>query len=171
MGQKPTYQSYKIHLKQKVLAKDLNTFIQCIQRLLSYTRRNWTNGSPHNKHSTHTQHKCTSQMIINIIENAPAIKLPDRIKIQIPSSKIKTVIQIYYIYKGYLKLAYYSMYWKIAKVMPAGITKPDKPAISITNYKPISLLDNLAKILKKIIHLHLLMHVYSNTIILVAVWL
>ena len=41
------------------------------------------------------------------------------------------------------------MAWKMAKVVP--IPKPGKPTTNITNYRLISLLDILDKVLEKII--------------------
>lgn len=100
-------------------------------------------------------------MIINIIKKFPSNKAPGLDKItntKLKNLPIKIIIQIYYIYKACLKLAYYPMDWKIAKVIL--VPKPDKPATSI------SLLNNLGKILEKIIHLHFLTHVKSSNIII-----
>jgi len=53
-----------------------------------------------------------------------------------------------------LTMGYYPNSWKEAHVIP--ILKPGKPANEANNYRPISLLNNLSKVLEKILHARIL---------------
>ena len=91
--------------------------------------------------------------VSNLIKKLPKRKAPGLDKItpeKLRNLPRKSIVQIYYIFKASIHHAYFPEVWKIAKVHP--VPKPGKPKNNINNYRPISLLSTLSKILEKIIH-------------------
>ena len=69
-------------------------------------------------------------MIKNIIKDLPNNKVPrpDRITaITLKKLTIKPIVQLYYIYKACLQLAYFPKTWKMAKIIP--IPKPGQQTV------------------------------------------
>lgn len=62
-----------------------------------------------------------------------------------------------------LSIGYYPSSWKAAHVIP--IPKPGKPANEAKNFRPISLLNGLSKILEKILHARILEYCNENDLL------
>ena len=62
-----------------------------------------------------------------------------------------------------LLLGYFPIAWKVAHVIP--IPKPGKPANEVKNLRPISLLNNLSKVLEKILHSRILNYCNENNLL------
>lgn len=58
-------------------------------------------------------------------------------------------MQIVYIINASLKLAYFTIHWKIGLIIP--ILKPGKKSNEPSSYRPISILSTLSKLTEKII--------------------
>lgn len=90
--------------------------------------------------------------VINIIKNLPIKKAPGHDKI---SNKIlknlpkPTIAYITNIYNSIIRTGYFPVIWKNSNVIP--IPKPFKNLSRTENYRPISLLPTLSKILEKLI--------------------
>lgn len=76
----------------------------------------------------------------------------------------KALVQLIYIYNACLKLSYFPAPWKIAKILP--FKKPGKDPTFPQNYRPISLLATMGKVLETIINNRLNQHLESNNIII-----
>ncbi|KOC62550.1 XK-related protein 5 [Habropoda laboriosa] len=76
----------------------------------------------------------------------------------------KVYVKLYYIFQAALRLSYFPLAWKIAKVVP--LPKPGKNHKLISSYRPISLLPSIAKIFEKIIYSLLNAHITKNNIII-----
>lgn len=68
----------------------------------------------------------------------------------------KAIVYITKIFNGCLKLSYFPIKWKLAKIIP--IKKPGKEETEATSYRPISLLPALGKVFEKIIQKRLMCH-------------
>lgn len=102
--------------------------------------------------------------IINKLSNEKAPG-PDKITAKkLKNLAKKTIVQIYYIFTACIRISYFPKIWKVVKIHP--ISKPGKAKTEIHNYKPISLLSILSKVLGKIIYIHLLRHLNENNIII-----
>ena len=116
------------------------------------------------------QIQISPRLITHLIRKSPNRKAPGPDKItatQLKNLPSKTIVQIYYIFKACLQISYFPNAWKIAKVHP--IPKPGKNKTVLQNYRPISLLSTLSKILEKIIlmgHTQLGKHLIQNNIII-----
>lgn len=75
----------------------------------------------------------------------------------------KAVIMIMQIFRACLRLAYFPNSWKCAKVVP--IPKPGKDHAQACNYRPISLLNTLSKLLEKVILNRLKSHLSTKNIL------
>lgn len=62
-----------------------------------------------------------------------------------------------------LSIGYYPSAWKTAHVIP--IHKPGKPANEAKNYRPISLLNSLSKVLEKVLHARMLEYCDDNHVL------
>lgn len=62
-----------------------------------------------------------------------------------------------------LSSGYYPSFWKVAHVIP--IPKPGKPANEAKNLRPISLLNNLSKIVEKVLHNRILNFCNENNLL------
>lgn len=90
--------------------------------------------------------------IITLIRKLSANKAPGDDKISnkiIKNCPRKVIVQLYYIFNSCLKFQHFPNCWKNAIVIP--IKKPNKNHTIPTNYRPISLLPQLGKLLEKII--------------------
>lgn len=76
----------------------------------------------------------------------------------------KMVVQLYYIYNYCLKNCYFPRVWKNAVVLP--FKKPGKDYSNPKNYRPISLLTTLSKILEKLILTRLNKYLDDNKILI-----
>lgn len=110
----------------------------------------------------------TSPMEIKaIIKNFNANKAPGEDKI---TNKIlknlpkKSILQIYYILNQCLKLQYFPSNWKNAIVIP--FPKPNKNPNHPSNYRPISLLPTISKILEKLILTRIQIHEKAHPILI-----
>lgn len=74
------------------------------------------------------------------------------------------VVQLLHIFNASLKLKYFPSSWKEAIIIP--ILKPNKDKLFAVNYRPISLLPSLGKILEKIILNRLNRHEKQNKILI-----
>jgi hypothetical protein len=102
--------------------------------------------------NTFTKILTTPHEIKQIIKTLPNNKAPGPDTIDNKTLKNinnKTVAQLTYIINAILKLNYFPNTWKHAIVIP--IHKPNKNSKLPNNYRPISLLNTLAKITEKII--------------------
>lgn len=61
----------------------------------------------------------------------------------------KAIVMLMYIFRACFRLSYFPSAWKCAKIVP--IPKPGKDQAVASNYRPISLLNSLSKILEKLI--------------------
>lgn len=61
----------------------------------------------------------------------------------------KVIILLTYIYNAMLRLSFYHLTWKFSEIIM--IPKPNKPPAKVTSYRPISLLQTLSKVFKKIL--------------------
>lgn len=75
----------------------------------------------------------------------------------------KAVIMLMYIFRACLRLSYFPSSWKCAKVIP--IPKPGKDHSQAGNYRPISLLKSLSKLLEKIILKRLRTHISTHSLL------
>jgi hypothetical protein len=62
-----------------------------------------------------------------------------------------------------MSIGYYPSSWKAAHVIP--IPKPGKPANEAKNFRPISLLNGLSKILEKVVHIRILEYCDENNLL------
>lgn len=74
----------------------------------------------------------------------------------------KAIIWIMHIFRACFKLSYFPTVWRRAKVIP--IPKPKKDSTLACNYRPISLLNSLSKILEKLILRRLNEHISAHNI-------
>ncbi|CAI6345283.1 unnamed protein product [Macrosiphum euphorbiae] len=94
----------------------------------------------------------TPNEVLDIIKKLPKAKAPGMDQItnttlkNLPSSSIITLARIY---TACLRYSYFPKYWKTAAVIM--IPKPGKPHSAPENYRPISLLNTMSKILEKLI--------------------
>lgn len=89
----------------------------------------------------------------NLIRRLPNNKAPgpdDIPNLVLKNLTKKTIVQLTYIINATLKLQYFPNYWKNAVVIP--IHKKDKNKNDPLSYRPISLLNTMAKLTEKIIH-------------------
>ena len=113
------------------------------------------------------QIQISPRLIAHLIRKSPNRKAPGPDNItatQLKNLPSKTIVQIYYIFRACLQISYFPNDWKIAKVHP--IPKPGKNKTVLQNYRPISLLSTLSKILEKIILIQLGKHLTQNNIII-----
>lgn len=75
----------------------------------------------------------------------------------------KALVFIIKVINGIFSTGYFPKDWKLAKVIPIG--KKGKDSSKICNYRPISLLPHLSKVVEKIIKSRLLKHVDKNNLI------
>ena len=75
----------------------------------------------------------------------------------------KAIILLMHIYRACFKLSYFPEGWKCAKVIP--IPKPKKDLTLASNYRPISLLNSLSKVLEKLILTRLKAHISARNIL------
>lgn len=134
---------------------------------------------PHNLHQTITQiatspnydvpsriRFTSPQEITNIIKALPNKKAPghDRINNKILKNLPNQAIAfLNNIYNSSLRTGYFPLLWKHSIVIP--IPKPNKNPSNVENYRPISLLPSLSKILEKIIQKRLNNYLNKNGII------
>lgn len=76
----------------------------------------------------------------------------------------KIIVQLFYIYRECIKKEYFPRNWKIAQIIP--IQKQNKTATNPKNYRPISLLPILGKLLEKIINENIKTHLEDNNILI-----
>lgn len=76
----------------------------------------------------------------------------------------KAIILTMHIFRACFKLSYFPDVWKCAKVIP--IPKPKKDRALACNYRPISLLNSLSKVLEKVILSRLKVHISTNRVIM-----
>lgn len=89
---------------------------------------------------------------------------PDNIpNILIKNLPQKALVQLTYILRSIIKLQYFPKAWKIAIIIP--ILKPNKPPHNPSSYRPISLINTLAKITEKVIYGILNKYVHKNNLI------
>lgn len=111
--------------------------------------------------------KLTPAKVKAIIRSIRPYKAPGNDNIQgkhLKKLPKKLVVQLYYIYKGCLKLNYFPNKWKIAIITP--IYKAGKQQNSPDGYRPISLLSILGKILEKIINNEIQNFLQDNNVII-----
>ena len=135
-------QTYKItggfKTKIPILQDKIYNSIYTNEEKLEGLARNLKNVHTHAQHSPieeDIEHKptlptlvnypfCTPKTVKNIIKNFPNNRAPEPDKVtaiklkNLPTKPIVQLYCIYYIYKACLKLAYFSMTWKMAKVIP-----------------------------------------------------
>ena len=107
------------------------------------------------------------RLVQQLIKKLPNEKAPGPDKIttqQLKNLPMKSIVQLYYILKSCLQTSYFPDPWKVAKVLP--VPKPGKSKSDLRNYRPISLLSHISKILERIIHTQLLTHLKQNQIII-----
>jgi Reverse transcriptase (RNA-dependent DNA polymerase)/Endonuclease-reverse transcriptase len=113
-----------------------------------------TKNATNNTKNIKLVHPCEIQNIIRNLKNkkAPGRDAIDNVIIkQLP---FKALVSLSKIFNSCLLTGYFPEYWKTANVIP--IPKPDKNHKNPANYRPISLLCTLSKILEKIIYTRLL---------------
>lgn len=76
----------------------------------------------------------------------------------------KGILMLMHILRACLKLSYFPISWKTAKVIP--LPKPNKDSSDAGNYRPISLLSTLSKIFERMILNRIMEHLKQNDIIL-----
>jgi hypothetical protein len=99
-------------------------------------------------------HPCEIQNIIRNLKNKKAPGRDSIDNITIKQLPFKALVSLSKIFNACLLTGYFPEYWKTANVIP--ILKPDKSSKNPANYRPISLLCTLSKILEKIIYTRLL---------------
>jgi Reverse transcriptase (RNA-dependent DNA polymerase)/Endonuclease-reverse transcriptase len=75
----------------------------------------------------------------------------------------KAIVLIMHIFRACFKISYFPSAWKCAKVVP--IPKPGKDQAVACNYRPISLLNSLSKILEKLILSRLNSHISAHKLL------
>lgn len=118
-------------------------------------------------HTTPQDAYTTPQEIHNIIRKTNNKKAPGQDHISNRTLKElprKAKIQLYYILNSCLKLQYFPSQWKNAIILP--FVKPNKDARFASNYRPISLLTTMSKILEKLILTRLQKHEKQHNIII-----
>ena len=107
------------------------------------------------------------QEIYNITKKLPNNKTPGQDGIDnklIKNFTKKARVQLTYIANAILKQAYYPMAWKKALVIP--IPKAKKDNTNPENFRPISLLSSLSKVVEKVILSRLTKHLDDNKVII-----
>lgn len=102
--------------------------------------------------SINESHLTSPSEIKKIINRIKAKKAPGHDKINnltLKNLPRKAIIQLYYIFNSCIKLNYFPNTWKEAIVLP--FLKPGKDKLFPINYRPISLLPTLGKILELLI--------------------
>ena len=101
--------------------------------------------------------------IKQIIKNPPNKKAPGHDNINTPILKNlanSTIAYINNIFNSILRTGHYPISWKHALIIP--VAKPNKQLNIASNYRPISLLPTLAKILDKLILKRLKCHIHKT---------
>uniref|UniRef100_A0A2M4CVF1 Putative reverse transcriptase-like protein n=1 Tax=Anopheles darlingi TaxID=43151 RepID=A0A2M4CVF1_ANODA len=75
----------------------------------------------------------------------------------------KALVYLTFIFNSCIKLAYFPVEWKRAKVIP--IHKPQTTPSDPKNYRPISLLNNIGKIFEKVLAARIKRHIRNQNII------
>lgn len=75
----------------------------------------------------------------------------------------KAIVLLMHIFRACLRLSYFPSAWKCAKIVP--IHKPGKDQAVANNYRPISLLNSLSKILEKLILSSLKSHISAHSLL------
>lgn len=103
-------------------------------------------------------------LIFRIAKELPNNKAPglDKISTSMINSSHKIYVQLFYIFKESIRKYYFPNIWKNALIL--AFPKPSKT--SLANYRPISLLRILSKMLEKFIHVQLEYHLTDNNIII-----
>lgn len=76
----------------------------------------------------------------------------------------QAIVMMMYIYRTCFRLSYFPSAWKCAKIVP--IPKPGKDHALACNYRPISLLNSLSKILEKLMLHRLQSHISAHNILI-----
>lgn len=87
--------------------------------------------------------------LIKKLKNKKAPGIDNIINLQLKHSTNKIVVQIMRIFNYCLTNMYFPRVWRVAKTIP--LPKPGKDALFPQNYRPISLLSSISKMLEKII--------------------
>ena len=116
--------------------------------------------------NTSTLHSTDADEIRRVIKGIKSKKsvgpdaIPSFILKKLPSSAHEFLAKLI---NCILSIGYYPSSWKAAHVIP--IPKPGKPANEAKNFRPISLLNGLSKILEKVLHARILRYCDENNLI------
>lgn len=109
---------------------------------------------------------CTPEELVSILKSLNPRKAPgpdlvsSRLLLQLPGT---AVARLFEIINSSINLGYFPRAWKAARVV--SILKPGKPPTDPTSYRPISLLNVLAKVLERVIQTRLKAFITAKNII------
>lgn len=98
------------------------------------------------------RYRATTDEIVEILKGLPNNKAPgpDLIpNIVLKHLSFKAIASLTEIVNAILRLQRYPAKWKLATIIP--VKKPNQPASSASSYRPISLLNGLAKVAEKVV--------------------
>lgn len=111
--------------------------------------------------------KVTIDEVAQIIKSSRNIKAPGfdgHFNLVLKNFEPKSISLLAKIFNRCLEIGYFPSSWKLPKVVP--IPKPGKDPTNPANYRPISLLSSISKLLEQVNYTRLLRHTEENNILL-----